>query len=130
MLPHLAGQPVAVAAWVQLAAAALNITTCTSQCSASLEGQPWLQQQYGAAAAFMQRLTAAAPVPAATVGPEGSAAQETPALTACCATKAFAWLACCCILSLRLLYRRELEGEKVADAGAAEPSQLGAFECA
>lgn len=131
-LPHLALQPLAVAVWVQLGTAALSIATCSSTCSAALLGRPWLQQRTIAAAEFLQQAAAAVPLPMPSrvrvpgrcrAGP-GSAAcpaawsssgtpspdLEAAALGACCALKSFAWLACCCILSLGLLHWRELEG--------------------
>lgn len=111
-LPHLVAQPLAVAAWVQLAAAVLNIATCRSTCRAALEGRPWMQRQYMAAAALMQQLTSAAPVPAWALAapPElaGAAADPAAALSCCCAIKAWAWLAGACTVSLWLLHRREL----------------------
>ena len=108
--PHLAAQRVALTAWVQLAAVAANAATCHSSCGAALEGRPCLQRQYTAAAALLQRLTAAAPLaaaaPAAAV-PWHAAAGMDAAVRSCCSIRVFAWLGCSCCLSLWLLHRRE-----------------------
>lgn len=110
-LVHLSALPMATAAWVHLAAAALNILACCSACAAALEGQPWLQHQYAAAAALMQRATSAAALPEPALPAAGARActpaDPAAALGACCALRAFAWLASGC-LSLWLLYRREV----------------------
>lgn len=111
LFPHLVALPLATAAWVQLAAAALHIATSRSTCAAALDGRPLLQRHYAAAAALLQRLTSLAPPP---MGVPGTAAQWASganldaAVGSCCAVKSFAWLACACILSLWVLHRREV----------------------
>lgn len=110
LFPHLASMRLATAAWVQLAAAALHIATCRSSCAAVLDGCPLLQRQYAAAAALLQRLASLAPPP---LGAPSAAAQwattagAEAGVSSCCAVKSFAWLACSCVISLWVVYRRE-----------------------
>lgn len=107
----LAGLPLVAAAWVHLAAAAVNIAACPGACGAALQVQPWLQGNYAAAAALLRHATSTAPLPEpalpASAAPEPTPAILPAALGACCTLRAFSWLASSCV-SLWLLHRRDL----------------------